>query len=66
MDELETVSVDLTENTLEVNDYSNIEVDTIEIAEIIDLEIEEVEEISIKEFQNNAVEMLVYWSSTSW
>lgn len=63
MEELETVSVDLTENTNtpEVNDY-----DTIEIDEIIDLEIEEVEEISIKEFQNNATEMLLYWSSASW
>lgn len=66
MGELETISVDLTENTLEVNDYSNVEIDTIDIAEIIDLEIEEVEEISIKEFQNNATEMLVYWSSASW
>lgn len=40
--------------------------ESIEIDEIIDLEIEEVEEISIKEFQNNATEMLLYWSSASW
>lgn len=58
MNELETVSVDLTDR---INDY-----DTIEIDEVIDLEIEEVEEISIKEFQNNATEMLLYWSSASW
>nr|DAD64483.1 MAG TPA: hypothetical protein [Caudoviricetes sp.] len=54
MEELETVSVDLTGE------------DIIEIDEVIDLEIESVEEISIKEFQNNATEMLLYWSSASW
>ena len=51
MGELETISVDLTENTLEVNDYSNVEIDTIDIAEIIDLEIEEVEEAT-EEFED--------------
>lgn len=58
MEELETVSVDLTDEDI-------IEID-IEIDEVIDLEIESVEEISIKEFQNNATEMLLYWSSASW
>lgn len=45
---------------------STLDDESIEIDEIIDLEIEEVEEISIKEFQNNATEMLLYWSSASW
>lgn len=45
---------------------STLNDESIEIDEIIDLEIEEVEEISIKEFQNNATEMLLYWSSASW
>lgn len=61
MEELETVSVDLTdEDIIEIDDNA------IEISEVIDVEIESVEEISIKEFQNNATEMLLYWSSASW
>lgn len=61
MEELETVSVDLTdEDIIEIDDSA------IEISEVIDVEIESVEEISIKEFQNNDTETLLYWSSASW
>lgn len=52
MEDLEVVSI--------------LDEESIEIDEIIDLEIEDVEEISIREFQNNATEMQLYWSSTSW